>query len=350
MGSGFKSGSACTKVKAMFGMRITGSEYENLITRNSIPLVVSFLEAHPLYKDVMKGTDENSIRRSDLENLIRKGLSTDYKKLEYFMSDRDKEMLRTYTLRSEIEFILRLIIQLRNKAGVNKEEIMLIVPQSYYVKYSDNMMSLLTADTLKGLIDLMKNTKYVDVLDEYDLESVDTAVIETALFNHLYRMVFKLIDANYQREEADGLKRQLGMRIDIENIRRVIRLKKYFSNLDYNKYILKFGYRLSPAVLCEIISSSDMAEELAAFIPIYGIYYNEASLTNSDESKHRIQLSLDRNILRMSKSASESAIAYLSIKAIEIKNLFHIIESIRYGVSPDVTRSSIINMESNDDQ
>lgn len=350
MGSDIRKGTACAKAKAMYGMKITKTEFDDLITRNSISDVVVFLKNHPLYKEVMKDANESNIRRSALESLIRKSLSADYKKLVYYMSDLDKETLKIYTLRSEIEFILRVIIQLRNKSGTDKAELMVAIPQFYEVKHSEHMMSLLTAVTFTELTELMEKTKYAEVLDSFDLEKSDTAEIETALFTHFYRMLVKYIDVNYQRHEAEELKRQFGMRIDIENIRRMIRLKKSFTSLSYKKYIIEFGYRLNMSEFEQLAATADPAATLEGIIPLYKEYYINAMATNSDTAKDMVQLKIDRNILLTSKSAVSATIAYLGIKTIEMKNLFHIIENIRYGGSPDEARRNIIGAEYSDSQ
>ncbi len=345
MGSDIRKGAACAKAKAMYGMKITKTEFDDLITRNSIPDVVVFLKSHPLYKEVMNDANESNIRRSALESLIRKSLSADYKKLVYYMSDLDKETLKIYTLRSEIEFILRVIIQLRNKSGADKAKLMVTIPQFYEVIHSEHMMSLLTAGTFTELTELMEKTKYAEVLDSFDLEKSDTAEIETALFTHYYRMLVKFIDGNYQKHEAEELKRQFGMRIDIENIRRMIRLKKSFNNLSYKKYVIGFGYRLSMSEIEQAATAADPAVMLEGIMPLYKEYYNNAMETNSDTAKDMVQLNVDRNILLTSKSAVSATIAYLGIKTIEMKNLFHIIENIRYGVSPDEACRDIIGAE-----
>jgi V/A-type H+-transporting ATPase subunit C len=350
MGSDIRKGAACAKAKAMYGMKITKTEYDDLITRNSIPDVVAFLKGHPLYKEVMKDANESIIRRSALESLIRKSLSADYKKLFYYMSDLDKETLKIFTLRSEIEFILRVIIQLRNKSGTDKAELMATIPQFYEVRHSEHMMSLLTAGTFAELNERMAKTKYAGVLDNFDLEKSDTAEIETALITHFYRMLEKFINGNYQIHEADELIRQFGMRIDIENIRRLIRLKKSFADLSYKKYIIGFGYRLSMPEIERVAVASEPAETLAGIIPLYGEYYNSAMSSNSDTAKDIVQFKVDRNILLTSKSAVSATIAYLGLKTIEIKNLFHIIESIRYGESPEEARKNIIGAEYSDSQ
>ena len=83
------------------------------------------------------------------------------------------------------------------------------------------------------------------------------------------------------------------------------------------------------------------AEVLDKIGSVYGEFYRTATESNaSDTCKDEIFHKLDNITLRMSKSAVSSVIAYIGLKNNEIKNLYHIIESKKYGIHPDKIRQN----------
>lgn len=348
MSSGSKSGAACAKAKSMYGMRLMRRDYEELIASYSLPGIVAFLKSHPHYEDVLREADGNTIRRNALEGLIRNTIAVDYRKLLYYMADNDKEPLHLYMQKGEVEYILQVIFSLKYKSGGGAAAAVPRVVNLFDDSNIAQMETLLTAGSFSELLELLRETKYSGVLDEFDLEYANTVELETALYNQHMRQVIKSVGENRPKEEAAELRRQLGIRIDIENIRRMIRMQRYFPEMLGSRYVLDFGYRIGNDEIRAMVSEGDHLQTLEAIMPVYAQYYSMAQGSTAYSAKEKILLQIDKNILRMSDSALAVAIAYLRIKAVEVKNLYHIIEGIRYELPESEMHDMIIGISDSD--
>ncbi len=350
MGYRARAGCVGAKTKAMYGMRLTDADYDEMIQANSVWGVTSYLKSHPLYSNALADLTEATIGRALLETLIRGTVVSDYKKIEFYLSDADRQTVKAYLQRGEIDFIIGIIIKLRNKSGTGNNQITATVPQAMDMNYSEKILSLVAANSFSELKAILGGTKYAGVLDGFDLERSETVEIEQALCNEFYRRLFKTVTANYGGFEARELKKHIGMRVDLENVRRLIRMRRFGAHKNPEKYYLDFGYRIKLSHLTEAANSARPAEVLEKIGPIYGEFYRMATEGNSSDAyRDEIFHKLDKITLRMSRSAAASAIAYVGIKNNEIKNLYHIIESKKYGIPPDKIRQNIIGYSSGAD-
>ena len=61
-----------TKAKAMFGKRLTASDYQQLLQKKSIPEIASYLKNETLFREALEGYSETGLHRGQLEMLIRR--------------------------------------------------------------------------------------------------------------------------------------------------------------------------------------------------------------------------------------------------------------------------------------
>ena len=254
---GYRARAACVsaKAKAMYGKRLTDTDYDRMIQENSIWGVASYLKAHPLYSDALADLTEAMSGRALLETLIRGTVDADYKKLEFYLSDADRQTVKAYLQRGEIDFIIGLIIRLRNKSGTGNNQITATVPQAMDMNYSEKIQSLVEANSFSEIKAILGETKYAGVLDGFDLERSETLGIEQALCNEFYRRLFKTVASNYGGSEARDIKKHFGMRIDIENVRRFIRMRRFGMHKNPEKYFIDLGYRIKLSHMNEVAES-----------------------------------------------------------------------------------------------
>lgn len=58
-----------TKAKAMFGKRLTASDYQQLLQKKSIPEIASYLKNETLFREALEGYSETGLHRGQLEML-----------------------------------------------------------------------------------------------------------------------------------------------------------------------------------------------------------------------------------------------------------------------------------------
>ena len=73
------------KVRAMYGGRMTGEDYRQLMGKTTIPQAAAFLQSHRGYRRELAGLHPEGLHREQLENALR---ARDVYKNEYTLSKR----------------------------------------------------------------------------------------------------------------------------------------------------------------------------------------------------------------------------------------------------------------------
>ena len=70
----FSSNAILTKVHAIFGKRLTPSDFSQMTRKSDVGEVAAFLKENPSYQKALKNINETEIHRGQLESLIKKDL------------------------------------------------------------------------------------------------------------------------------------------------------------------------------------------------------------------------------------------------------------------------------------
>ena len=79
--SSFSEKAIFTKVKAMYGRRLTDAQYRALLHRRSVAEIVTYLRDETDYADVLADTAPTAVHRQQLEHLLRKHRYLQYRTL-----------------------------------------------------------------------------------------------------------------------------------------------------------------------------------------------------------------------------------------------------------------------------
>ena len=193
----------------------------------------------------------------------------------------------------------------------------------------------------------MASSHYAAALRKHrpkDGERADISIIEAELNNQNYAMVMEAFDKQKSTRDRDELKDTFSAMLDFRNISRIIRLKRYF-NYSAEKImplLIPYG-KLSKRTVEELCSASDAREVFELARSTYlgrlmsKLKYNDQSMMAnallSMYCKHHLRLSANPTIVMIS---------YVYLKQIEIANIVNIIESTRYGLSPDEKSAMLV--------
>lgn len=331
IGSYIKYGGICSKVRVMYGRRLLPEDYNILLGKNSISDIIAFLKDHPAYKRVLANVDERLIHRGQLEDILSGSLIADYKKLHDFASNEDKKLFKTFMLRSEIEYILVVLRYLKSKSANTYPDF-----SSYEVmKFPEEVMALSKAANIEEFLAALEKTRYAGAFKNLNIKELNFSHAENALTLHFYTLLFNTISKAYKSEEAKILEQHIGMTIDVKNIVRIIRIKKYFPNVNIYDYMLPFGKRLKDKDIKALIESENPMETLKG---ISNFYYSRLAVLDLeilDDYEDELIYETDKSIMRMGRPSMAIPLSYLSLKNIEVHNIIHIIEGVRYSVPPE---------------
>ena len=170
------------------------------------------------------------------------------------------------------------------------------------------------------------------------------ASIEMLLTVKFYSTMFSIMEKEISKTDLRVIRNQIGTQIDIKNISRIVRLKRSFPISDVRPYMLPYGKRLNSDKLKRLYDASDFGKTLSEICPYYVRYIG------TDETKipneYEISYSLNRVILMSGQPSIAVPIAYLTLKDIEIRNLIHTAEGVRYGLPQERILAGLCGLRS----
>ena len=320
--SSFSSNAILAKARSMYSHRLTEQNYEELLKRRSINDLVAYLKSETAYSGILADLKEVNIHRGQLEALLNKEI--------FLRLDR----LMRFASKKELEFY---------RLGVMELEIQLILTKARLILYG-----LLAINDYDSLLFLLKGTKYYDALLKYkpeDDERFDSNMLELELKHIYYAQYVDVVNKLYRGKKRKDLLTMINTSIELQNITKIYRLKKYFNATpDQIRETLFMEYsRIPKSVMYELIETKDASEFLRKLAESpYKLYVDDHEFVYIEYYTEKIRYNLARRFMRFS---TDSALVYMTYKIVyqvEIDNLKHIIEGLRYGEAPSQIEAMLI--------
>lgn len=336
------------KVRVMFGRRLMPEDYRALLQKKSVPDIASFLASHPAYRSVVSDINERFIRRSQLETLLKRHLLRESLRIFRQIEIKNRDFFRVMVAEREIEQLTKMIRAIR--IG-RTEGIIFDVPQymSHISRIKFDRVSL--AKSMPEIAEALRGTPYADVLAPVAKagEIVPTAV-EKALTTYYYSLFYDTIEKTVGGDTRAVLLKFTDSQIDVINITRIIRLKKYFGVPPerISDYLLPFYRGMKKEKLDAMIRARDV-EEVYSIIEStrYRSLFSRYRIQNLDDYYLELIHHMASRAIRMPPSVNVP-VSYLFLKEIEINNLIRIIEGVRYQASPDLIRKNLVGVSEQD--
>lgn len=331
------------KTRAMYGKLLTIENYMELMRQKTVGDVAAYLKLNTYYSDALSGINTAEIHRAQLENILRKSLLKDYRKLFCFSQGNIREFLKVAYLKYEIESFKRLFRILETEGDTTIVEDSLLFLNKYGTL---DIAKLSTAVNSQEFIANLEGTVYYDVLRpflaenrKYNLFDIEMA-LDMYYLNLVFRKRKKLLEGLNDR--VVGI--SLGTEVDVSNLLWIYRGRMIY-NLDRSVilgYLIPHRYKLSTGLIYELVDAKDSE----AFIKIAG-RTKYANLFVSDVHRYyELNLSeymhrLHRSFLRKYSFSISCALSYLHLKEYELSNIISIVEGIRYQLPVETIRGFI---------
>ena len=337
MSIGTNSEALTAKLHAMYGKRLTQQNYRELIRKQNVFEIASYIKQQTSYADALRDVNENSVHRGQLESNLRQQLFLEYTKTLHYIRKEDIDFYDFFLIRMEIDEILSCCRFLN--AG-RQGEYLFSLP-SYFAKHATfDLFGLAKVKSYRELLTLLANTPYAPILRQFDPEAEDRADsirLENEFYRYYYGHVFSVAGRYFSGEVLQEIRSAFGMEVDMSNISLIVRLKKYF-NKD-SRYIrpllLPFSGSLKPAELTAMAEAPDIAGvEQALLRTAYGRALAAGSFDYIEKFAKQVVYDYNRRLLAFTQSSPVAVVAYLNLKRIELQNLISIIEGVRYGQPP----------------
>lgn len=322
------------KAKALYGKLLDKADYEELASRRSVPEIAALLKKKEGYSELLSSLNEYEVHRGDLEKLLSTSLYDDYEKFSNFLSGKTRAFLREAFLKYEIQDIKTLLRVLATERSTQTVAESLI----FLKNYSDlDYERLLRAKDIQELIQSLKGTQYYKALSHF-IEKPEERILfdlEMALDLHFFMNILKSIKVMLSGSSQRSISKSFGVELDLLNIMWIYKCKKLFKlpkEVTLN-HVIPSWYHLRREQLIQMAECRDAEEfrDIVAKTSYSDVFKSDReSMWETD-----IQNYLYRHYklqFRRDFSNIGTMMAYIHLKAIDIKNIITLIEGVRYNL------------------
>ena len=322
------------KIRAMQAKLLKDGDYEQIASMRSVPEVTEFLKEKPAYEKYLEEMDSTLYHRGNVEKILYQSLFDDYSRIFRFGGPQQKQFLKTYWKRYEVDVInycLRIVFnhyQIPFDLDYKKE---------YFDRYSQiSIDALVASKNVEELVDNLAGTEYYEPLRK--IREMETATLfdyDMALELYYFTALWKRQKRLLKGKELKLYARDCGTKIDLLNLQWVYRAKKYYHMLPPDIYSLTIPihYRLSVKEYKTLVETPSLEEFLRqAENTWYARKYDFGDGRTMEQTYKDCLRHLYLADRRQNPYSVASIYTYLYLKEEEIDKLTTALECIRYGL------------------
>ncbi len=333
--SSLSSNAILSRARARYGKMLKISDYKNLINCKSVSEIAGYLKNNTDYQSILTGIDENDMHRGQLELLLKQKLFYDFNILCKYELTVGEHFADYIISKNVIEQILHSLVLINSK---DSKGYLFTIP-NFLKKHSHiDLKQLSRINSYSEILEILKNSEYFNILKPFSPKQGNTLnipAIENALYTYLFSKAFFITNTYTKGETKKQLINFFNFYADLSNYIKIIRLKTYFkcSSDDLkNTLLLPFG-KLTSHQLNAMISANSSSEVINEIKNTY-IYKKIQNISYNyiDELLPKSFQKILNKYIHFSIKPPIIILSYLFLSEIEITNIIHIIEGIRYGV------------------
>lgn len=342
----YSENAVTAKVHSLFAKRLTDEDYGNLLSFHTNEEIFNYLRSETYYAEYLDALPSVTLSRTRFENALQKSLLDRKASLCRFQKLIGDETYRYFIKKDETETILYCARHLDTVFITDLFE----RPPVYTSEQCISGADLQKATSFDEFADLLSDTPYarlVEPLFSLDNSYKSLAALERILFNKLYSDVKDLICKKYKGKARDEILTFIKFISDMNTVSSLYRLTENYPDSKSfkagifmppvtaftKKEIGEFEAAQSPEDVLSIIRSS-----------VYGKYFTEKP-DNIDLYVRRLILKKSMKNIRYSQNSVLALFSYETVMKNEIKNIIHIIEGVKYGLTPDEISDIIVKGE-----
>lgn len=330
-----KYGGVACKVRAMYGRRLTDDDFAQIRGMNTVYDVAQYLRNHPAWSQALTQIPPGEIHRGELEKYLRIQILDEYQRIFQFMGHSDAEIMSYPIIRAELDQIL---IFLRHLKAGQPEDYHFSAPE-FYRRHSNIDFDRLTECTnYVAFLDVIQDTPFyapMVALASSEKGTPSYTAMEVVLRSYYYHRLLKTVDRHYKGAASKQLRKAMGSQVDLINITRTIRIRKFFSQMEeqLTACLIPVFFRLKPDFFTRLAAceSDDEAHSLLLTCP-YAKIFAENEFQYIEEYYYKQLYDYNRRCLSNGTPTVYTPIAYLTLKELEMKKLINLVECVRYKV------------------
>jgi V/A-type H+-transporting ATPase subunit C len=335
------------KARAMFGKRLTESDYQNLLQKKTVPEIASALKGYPLFAETLEGINEKSIHRGQLEALLRMDAYYRLQRLTVYGGPNDGKFFYIVVMNTETRLILSCIRAFMRKDDEIRNAIIGRIPVYAEQYFSFDVKKLIDVNNYDELEELLKGTRFYSIVKKYraeKLEDIDFIGMEHAFRISNFKNTQELIDEYSDGDARDQMRKITRAKAELDNIAVIYRLKRYFnaSSGKIQSLIMPEYCLFTAKEMRDMICDCTADEVVECLQKKYHRYAKGVEFIDIEHYTGTIRYNLNHHFIEYYTEASLVLLSYMVLAEIEIQNVINIIEGVRYGVSPDRIKTLLV--------
>ncbi len=335
------------KVRAMYSEVLTSEDYELLMNKPRVTDVFLWLKDNSVYGAVMKGINESTVHRGQIERVFSKALFHDAYKLSLMLSQNDRKMLACILAKTDIQIIKRVIRSIHTGVSLDIGTVKsLYKDETLGIPF--DLKAVLTARSYQELAQALKPTPVYQVIEPFLRENLEnTFELENALDQYYYTMLHKSADAYLRGKDRRITKEFLAAEVDMHNLLRSYRYREYYSYSGEKMlaHLFPNQYKLRPDFWKRMAESDSKDFRALVSETRYGSLFAQENDDRWYQEASQAMANIFRRHLRRDPYNFTAVAAYIFLKEIDIQNLITIIEGVRYSLDPGEIRTYLVKIK-----
>ena len=329
---------ALAKVRTIYGKMLKEEEYKNMLNCNTLKEVVDFLKNKDLYKHSFEILEKSNVETNQIEKLIKNTTLLNYSRIHRLI--KKNEVLKYFIKYYEIDEILN-ITQLVEEKQV--QQYMTHLPTYISLNCKVDLFSFSNVKNFEDLINNLKNTKYGKMLSNFTEKKLDFLELEHILYKNFFKELLKTINSKTKNVELYELNRLIKTKIDNINAYYIYRERVIFETEKekIKNKIFPFHKNLNKEKIEKILDSQDTSQMEENFKSMYK-KIDSFKIDTMEKNIKQQEFNLCKHYINLSTNITTVFYCYFILQQIEVENLIHILEGIRYNLEKEEIESFLI--------
>lgn len=346
MSVSYADNAVLAKAHAMYGKRLTKSNYDDMLNCRSLAELTNYLKTRTYYRNDFEAVPTN-LSAAQIEEILKISLLKKCEKLcEYQLSVGD-DFYKYYIVQNDINQILTVI---RLLIAGKPEKYLSSLPPFFNSRTELDLYALADVRSFSDLIKVLVHTEYADILERYKSNYAEDGVyvmIENSLNKYLFSFLLKSVKHSKDRRKKKEIYEIINYRFDMHSLTRAYRLMSLgiSDNMLISDFIFKEHSNFSEKELEKLEKSENPADIILMLSAAY--YKNDFAKINFSYIEKATQEMLVNKLIKgfcYYTNPTAVMLSYLYLAENEIKNITHIVEAVKYNIPSGKTSSVLIGI------
>lgn len=323
----YSSNAIFTKIRAIFGKRLTAADYSQMARKTMVGEVAALLKENSSYREALKTLSEVDVHRGQLESMLKKDLFYQYIALKRY-DFSDNRFYDFMVTRLEIEEILRCVLHL----SIGEMEGFIVDAPGYLIHHATfPILQLATVRRWEDLLALLAHTPYRAVLKDSGImpDQIDYRRCEHVMYLYYYDYLLGLIDRHFRGKTREALRELILTEIEMKNIQFIFRLKLFYQMKpdEIRSLLYPYRHKLTKSQLEQMLQADSETVMTQVMEQVHKRPVGDGYI---ERHTRKYLADYGEKQLRFTTKAPVAMYAFILLREVEVGNIITIIEGIRY--------------------